>query len=294
MLFLILALIGLLIFGLYMRRKLTRLPVGSVTMINGGIKCGKTLLGVSQSIEKYNHVLFVWKLKNFLHKIFPKCRKFKQSTEMPLLFSNIPIGSYMYNKKTKESVFTPYKYYRPLTTEHLKRKVRFPYKSVVFISEVSLVANSMCYKDTELNEELELFIKLFAHETRGGYVYYETQALGDNHYAIKRCLDTSYWIERLVNIPVLPFVIYKINRSRIQDSETFTTGHTEEENTTYTIFASKHYFKMYDRFCYSVFTDDLPLDNRPFMISTQKACDIPTFRTFKTLKGVKKNENENA
>lgn len=74
----------------------------------------------------------------------------------------------------------------------LYRRVRVARKSVMFLSETSLIADSMTVKDALLNEEINVFFKLYGHESHGGKCIIETQNVLDNHYAIKRCLTFYY------------------------------------------------------------------------------------------------------
>lgn len=261
---LIIILIVLILLFLFIYYQFHTFRFGVVNMINGGVKCGKTALVVHKSVSSHKKALF----KYYFKKIF--FAKKKKPTEKPLLYSNIPLK---------------YKYYVPLTTAHLKREKRFEYGSICLLSEISLVANSMCYKDELLNEQIELFIKLFGHETRGGRLYIDTQALGDNHYSVKRSIDTTCWIERLINIPLLPILIFRCRKLMVCDENTINVNSTNPDDVCKTIICLKRpVFKTYDRFCYSVFTDNLEKTiTKPLKAYDLKARKVPTFRKFKSI-----------
>lgn len=253
-----------------------RLPIGCATMVNGGIKTGKTLLLVDKAIREVKKRRLLWFL-------FP----WKRKGPCPVLYSNIPI-------KYKHFVF--------LTEDVLKRDVKQIPKNVTLINEMSLVANSMNYKDDTLNVNLEFFIKLFGHATKGGCLLIDTQALGDNHFAIKRSIDSTLWIERLINIPVLPFVIQRIRRMVVcNENTTNTIGDATEDLYTHIVW--KSVFKKYDCYAYSYLTDNLPLyadevdlskdtDLKPYYIASFRkfTFDNPTNKEFFLHRTLKKSK----
>lgn len=53
-----------------------------------------------------------------------------------------------------------------ITKDLLLRQKRFNYGSTILISECSLVADSMNYKDKDTNDILTIFNKLIGHETK--------------------------------------------------------------------------------------------------------------------------------
>ena len=127
-------------FGLFLLlRFLNRFKVpkvGSVALVSGGVKCGKTNLSVALALREYKKRLRSTKVKNFFLRL-----KRKREISLPLLYSNIPLS-------------IPYV---ELTEDLLLRKKRFVYNSVILISEVSLLADSTCIRDMDLNERLLLF-----------------------------------------------------------------------------------------------------------------------------------------
>lgn len=101
----------------------------------------------------------------------------KPEPEEPLFYTNISVAGVRFV---------------PVTLDILYRRVRVARKSVMFLSETSLIADSMTVKDALLNEEINVFFKLYGHESHGGKCIIETQNVLDNHYAIKRCLTFYY------------------------------------------------------------------------------------------------------
>lgn len=199
MYFLIAVLIGFLIWFLFF--SIFKIPkIGTLVMVTGGVKTGKSLLSVYFALRKYKRHYRIWKIKCFFCRIFRK-----PLPEEPLIYSNVPLA-------------IPYV---PLTVDLLLRKTRFNYKSIIYVCEASLVADSMYFKNMEHNERLLLLNKLIGHETRGGVLIYDTQCVQDVHYSIKRSLSQYFYIHRLVkwlpfvNVLYLKEYIYQDDKSTI-------------------------------------------------------------------------------
>lgn len=242
-------------------KKVKNLRLDNVVLINGGIKSGKTTLAVALAIRSYRNAYIIWFIKHLFNK----------KIEKPLLYSNIPL-------KCK---------YVPLTKELIERKKRFNYKSVVLLSESSLVIDSMFFKDGLVNEEVSLFVKLFGHSTRGGKLFIETQALSDNHYAIKRGISRYVWIHSLVK--VFPFIlVYRVRELAYSDNGDSVTNvfNDDTDDTIKLLFVSKSVWKKFDCYCYSYLTDNLArvdsvVDNT--FTKDLKAKNIVSFKDYKTI-----------
>lgn len=244
---------------------------GNMTLVTGGVKTGKSLLSVCLAYKTYKKNLMLYKLQKPLRKLFKK-----PPSEKPLLYSNIPLKCE----------------YVPLTEELMKREKRFNYRSVIYVCESSLVADSMSYKDEELNERMLLLNKLIAHETRGGSIFYDTQSIGDNHFAIRRCLSDYIHIVKKLNLPFFMVLFYQ--RMQYMDGETTinSTQKADEIKPKYVIIPKKKYFKMYDRYCYSIMTDHLETvsnKTKPNKHQSLKAEKLVSFKKWRTIKNDEKN-----
>ena len=274
-LFLILAII--LLFIIYKVRKVPRL--GALTLVNGGVKTGKTALAVHLSIRYYKRALFVWRIKNFIIKVLKKCRikKFVNMpyAEKPLLYSNIPIGKIDYV---------------PLTNNLLQRKTRFAYKSVIFIDEMSLVADSMMYKDMDLNERLMFFHKLIGHSTRGGKLIVDTQSINDLHMSTERTLSSYIYIHHMIKLPF--FCIMKIREERFSDikGSCVNVYNEDVEDSMKTYLMPKSVFKRYDQYAFSYLTDDLPVETKTVRVKKLKANKILSFKKWRTIQNEEVNK----
>ena len=177
-LYILLALLALGAFIFYKISKHFKVPkIACVSLTTGGVKSGKSTFSVYLAISTYKRIHRRWKVRKVFQTLFNK-----PIDEEPVLYSNIPLS-------------VPYV---PITLELLQRKIRPRYGSVAYVNEASLLCDQMLFKDDELNERLTLFNKLFGHETCGGYLVYDTQCIGDVHYAVKRSLSNYFYVHLII------------------------------------------------------------------------------------------------
>lgn len=251
-----------------------KIRCGNMVLFSGGIKTGKTTLSVRQCLQlifwQRVKVLIIYNyFLRFLKQAFSK--KYLPKKERPLLYSNIPL-------KVK---------YVPVTKALLLRQEKPVEKSVCYMSEASLIADSMTYKDPLLNEELLLFNKLWGHASKGGYLIYDTQSVSDNHFAIKRCLNSYFYIHHCIKVPF--FVIMFIREERYSEDSINTYGEDIEKSMMVHI-VPKSVWRKFDCYCYSALTDDKPSmkQENQRIAEDLKAREIVSFKDYKTLKGDKK------
>ena len=250
------AVIGIVVFLIwFIVKKTKRMQIDHVHLITGGVKSGKTTLAVATALSKYRHIHNAWKVRRFFCKplnwiaktIFKKPNKFFEGEE-PLLYSNIVLA-------------VPYV---PLTSALINREERFRYKSVILVSESSLVADSYDIKNPVFNDNFNLFNKLVGHETKGGYLIYETQSLSDNHFAVKRVLCSFTLISKCITW--LPFFIAFKTRDLAYNADASVDVNNifedDAEKESRYLLISKRVWKKFDCYTYSVFTDHLPVNDR--------------------------------
>lgn len=223
---------------LFLFRHHKKLKLGDVCCFTGGVKTGKSTLALWYARKIYKKNLFCWRIKNFFSKLFRR-----KEIEKPLFYSNIKLACD----------------YVPMTREIFLREVRIAYKSVCFVDESSLIADSQDWRDKNINEKLKMFNKLYGHESRGGTLVYDTQTMRDNHYAIKRCMNTYIWIHHAVKW--IPFVYVCRVREMFysEDGEAVNVSDSDVENQLMWLVISKKIWKTFDCYTYSCFTDDLPV-----------------------------------
>ena len=252
---------------LFMFWKIFKIPkIGCIGMVTGGVKCGKSMLSVWIAVRKYKSQRRKWRVRCFILKAVNKLfRKSLKLPEEPLLYSNVKLAGVRFTL---------------LTTDVILRKIRPAYGSVVYIQEASLLADSQYFRDMTVNERLLLFNKLFGHETHGGYLIYDTQSIADNHYAVKRCINSYFWIHHNVKIPFF-CLLYVREFFFSEDNSTINTVGEDVEDNLKIIVIPKRVWKMYDAYCYSAFTDDLKVSRDDIFIPIPrmfKRADLKTRR----------------
>lgn len=242
-------------------------PMGCVSLVTGAVKSGKSTYAVWRCVSMHFCRMVGAYVYNFFHR--------KKKREIPMLYSNVPLR---------------YKWYRQLTRDLLLRKERFYYGSVVYVNEASLLADSKMFKDEELNEFLLLFNKLFGHETYGGFLLYDTQSLSDCHYAIKRCIAEYIHLDGKKKVPFGMLVSYRRMKMTTSEDSIDVNVFDGKEDERPSVFLPSLTWKIFDAFCYSILTDDLPISD----IKGEKDCNLKarSILTFKPsrFKNMRKNE----
>lgn len=245
--------------------KFKKLPLDSVVMVNGSVGSGKTSTCVNIAIRSHKKNVRIYKIRKFLH--------LKVENEEPLLYSNIPLF------KVK---------YVPITKDMILRNVRPNFKSILLISESSIVANSQSNKNKYVNDRLTLWLKLIRHELHGTYakvpnLIVETQSINDNHYSFDRCITQSLYITKKVNIPF--FRLVKARELLLFDSVVNNMDDDLENCKMRWYLIPKRVFKLYDSYAYSVLTDNLPKYNKIVFYPYKKKVvfEIPTLLNYKEL-----------
>lgn len=267
--------------------KFVKIPkFGNMVLITGGVKTGKSTMSVYFVVRQYwkqkiKYYFYNYFLRPVLSVLPFKRFKILKKREYPLLYSNIPLAV---------------KGYTPLTLDLIERKTRFRYGSVIYVCESSLVADSQSIKNPLLNEEMLLFNKLIAHETKGGYIFYDTQSISDNHYAVKRCLSNYFYIHHTIKIPFLCFC-YVRELKYSDDVSSVNAWNEDVEESLKLVIVPKFVWKLFDCYCYSSLTDDLKVEDRSvnvFRSDSKKANKIVTFKNFKSIdeRFLSKNEKE--
>lgn len=238
LIFLIILGVGVFLF-FYIRKNFKYPKTGCLILVDGGVKTGKSTLSVALVRRNYKSTHRRWKFRKFLCKVFSK-----PITEEPHIYSNIPLSCD----------------FVPLTLDLILRKKRFTYGSIIYVNEASLLAESQMFRDMEVNERLMLFNKLIGHELKGGQIVYDTQAISDLHYSIKRCLSEYLYIHHLTKwIPF--FLVAYVRECRYsEDNNVISVDTSDVEDTLKRVIIPKSVWKLFDAYAFSSLTDDLPVE----------------------------------
>lgn len=249
--------IGGALFVFYLIRKYFKDPkTGSLCVTTGGLKTGKSSFSLYLAYRTYNRNLRSVKIRNFFAKIFDR-----EQEELPLFYSTIPVG---------------FPHVR-LTLDLIMRKTRFAYKSVVWIDEATLLADSQLYKDIEINAQLLEFCKLFGHETKGGCLFFTSHCLSELHISMRRASSEYFYVHSLFKW--LPFfMIATVREERYsEDGTAVNVYETDIEDSLKRVIVPKSIWKKFDCYCYSIITDDLPVENTVVVADTLKCEEVVSF-----------------
>lgn len=238
--------------------------IGSLAVFTGGLKKGKSAVSLAVALRRYRSNLKAWKWSCRFTWFFNLFRKNKLDYPLkPLFYSNIPL--------TVE--------YVSLTRDVLLMEKRVVPRSVVFIDEASLVADSMLYKDQKLNYQLLRFFKLFGHISLGGSCVVNTHSITDLHMSLKRVTSEFYYINKTVKLPLISFT--EMREERYSEDTTSINSYNEDiELSMRKCFFLSRVFKYYDCYTYSelvAYKDysymSFPADKKRSL----KSYDIPSF-----------------
>lgn len=227
------------------------LNYGSILLVTGGIKCGKTVTSMKYIDLEYYKAMKAYKRYCLKQKIYKKLfKKDLPDAEMPLVYSNVPIN-------------IPYV---QLTLDLIMRQnYRFAKGSIVYINEINFLANQWDIKDYTTNFYLNAYTKLFGHEVHSltgydGLMIIDTQRLKDCHYRFKNCVSTFNMISSKKSF--LHFWLKLSIREYVYADGVENNVVSDNEDNVKYLYVSKKYFKWYDCANYSIFTDNLPVDDR--------------------------------
>lgn len=249
------------------------LKKGNMVLVTGAVKSGKSTLSYYIARCTYRRNLRAVNVRNAFIKLFHLPVPY---LEKPLFYTTIPVG-------------IPHVL---LTKELLLREERFAYKSVIWIDEASLFADSQSFKDKDVNDRLLMFNKLIAHETKGGTIVYNTQSVADLHYSIKRCIseivyvyDTCTW---------LPFLLVSnVREERYSEDNIAVNTYGEDiADTMKRVVVPKRVWREFDCYCYSNLTDDLPVNENVVNATTLKAERVVSINDRHCIEKIKKEEEK--
>lgn len=266
---------GVIVLWFWYRYKFKRLRTPCVTLVTGAPKSGKDLLLVDYAVRKYqvNHIAWWWKshICKYLKKPIP---------EEPLFYVNQAFGFKDWKHLGKHHLD---KNIRWITKGMLLRDERVAYKSVVFITELCLVADSKlgmkangsgkkrvipCIGDDgkevlvnydEIDGNITLFAKLFGHESHNGYLFCNTQNIQDAHFGFKRVASTFLFVQTNKWLPF--FRLLYVRELMSADNDAVNNVESDVDDSMKLYLVPKRVFKRYNRWHFDYLTNDLPISD---------------------------------
>lgn len=259
--------------------KFKRITTNCVTLITGAPKTGKDLLQNDLAPHCYKRAHFVWWIKT---------RIFKKKVEEPLFYVNYEFsfgkryGWWLNHSESwrEKHPYEPHpldKNIRMITKDLLLRDKRVAYKSVISITEASLVNDNMLSisvggkedrEQTQIaNIEISLFYKLIGHSSRGGQIFINSQSLTDLHYGPKRVSSSFLFIQKRRRVwwSFGLFDALYVREMINADLGAVNNFESDVDDTMklYLIFRPK-VFKRYNCYEFSKFTDYLPIEEKAY------------------------------
>ena len=273
--FIIIVLVILCLIAFFFVRKLKTPTFGSLCVTTGGLKTGKSTFSLYLAYKTYRKNLFIVRFRNLFHKIFKQPLE-----ELPLFYSAIPVS---------------FPHVR-LTLDLIEREKRFAYKSVVWIDEATLLADSQLYRDVELNAKLLEFCKLFGHETKGGCLFFTSHCLSELHMSMRRASSEYFYVHN--TFKWLPFfLLCTVREERYsEDGSTVNVYNDDVEESLHYVLVPKSIWKKFDCYCYSIMTDDLPVEDtivQSDILKCEKIVSFSPYHRFEKKEVLNNEEKDN-
>lgn len=305
MFIIIIAIISIILLVLWV--KFIKVPkLNNINFISGSLGTGKSFLTCRFGLSK-----FYWRVKmqNFRRKLvyyhLPLPKRFKNkiyNEEDIQFYCDIPYDfddkNHLLKKKFKlkqfdliSSISQKKKIYhkcvaQQITKDHILRKKRFNYKSVVVFDEISVLIDQFDFDDKIVNEKLNLFFKLFRHETKGGLLIINSQSINDCHFSLKNCLNQYFYIHHKKKL-LFGMLLYIQELAYSNDNSVVNVnqGDLEEKAKLKLLWVSKKYFRYYDTYTHSWLTDYCQCDNEKFNLEKNglKSRDIWTLKLMSSI-----------
>lgn len=165
-LILLLAIIIILFITLKLIKNLAKISYNQVLGIFGGVKSGKTLLGVKLALKQFKISRKYWNKKkrktiyynvlvSFLNKFKKNKIAFKELPLTPQFYSNVPIRV---NKKYGMSL--------KVSKEILLLKEKIPNGSIMLLDEFGTIASQYGYTEEQIRTDISEFVRFYGHYTK--------------------------------------------------------------------------------------------------------------------------------
>ena len=250
----LLIILGLIALGcwltyLYIRHCLKN-KTETITAYTGGLGSGKTLLSVKKTIKMYRKN--VWKYYTKV-KLLKKLglRKNVQLVK-PLCLTSIPI---LLNPKTKEFSIQ-------LTKEHLLLQERLPLHSVVLLDEIGAFASQFDFKEKNVIQVFDEFIRFYRHYTQGGYIVVNDQCSENIVLVVRRRINIVHNLSNCFVFFRHLCWYYDRQITISEEIKTIDTAVDEQRSDTQDNKVLHFCFinpKLYDTYCYSNRYNRVPL-----------------------------------
>jgi len=229
----------------------------TILCFTGGLGSGKSVLSFKWLNKLIKRVTFVRLRRNI--KTFIKNRfidKSNRSTYLPrpMVYSSIPVCFRRFFWSKKE-------YSLQLTYNHLLLVDKLSPLAVTFIDEIGSFANQFEFKNPNILDNFNEFIRLYRHYTLGGYLICNDQCSDNIVLEVRRRINNVMNLCKFRRIIIIPFLlsIYWVKCRNISISEEIKAIETNnKEDNMRNVFGIMPRKWNFDTYCYSVRYDSVP------------------------------------
>lgn len=232
----------------------------TITAYTGGLGSGKTFLSVRDALKCYAKLNRKYRIYCFLHP--------RKNVNKPVLYSNIPL-------RIKGKLYSTM-----LTKEHLLLQESLVRPCVVLLDEIGAFANQFDFKNDNVINTFDEFVRFFRHYTYSpyseSYMIVNDQCSENINLVVRRRLNKVHNLSNMLHIGPMVFYYERM----INISEEIKT--IDDENDTQDSMSLRFLLcfnkKHYDSHCYSGRYDSLP-ESIPYCftrLKTNFAIKCPT------------------
>lgn len=236
------------------------IKMDTIICYTGGLGSGKSVLSDRTDHKLMKRVTFLWIRRNIM--IFIKNRFRSKDNRKPYflnkpqLYSSIPICYRRFWWSKKEwSIQLEY--------EHLLLIKKIIPMSVTFIDEIGSFASQFEFKNPNILDNFNEFIRLYRHYTLGGYLVCNDQCSDNIVLEVRRRINNVYNLCKFRKIVIIPFVfsIFWVKCRNISISEEIKSIETNnKEDNMRNVFGIMPKRWEFDTYCYSVRYNSVPYE----------------------------------
>lgn len=248
----------------------------TIICFTGGLGSGKSVCSfkkVNKLIKRNTFLRARKNLKTFVKNWFRSKNDRQAYLPRPMVYSSIPICFRRFIWSRKE-------YSLKLKYEHLLLVERQIPLSVTYIDEIGSFANQFEFKNPNILDNFNEYIRLYRHYTLGGYLVCNDQCSDNIVLEVRRRINNVYNLSKFRRIPIIPFVfaIYWVKCRNISISEEIKTIETNnKEDNMRNLFGIMPRRWNFDTYCYSVRYDSVPYNYENYYdsLKTHHLLDYP-------------------
>lgn len=257
----------------------------TIICFTGGLGSGKSVLSDKTVNKKIKYVSFLRFRRNikirFLNLFRSKANKKPIFKYKPMVYSSIPL-------RFRRFIWSKREWAIQLTYEHLMLVRKLVPMSITYVDEIGSFANQFEFKNPNILDNFNEFIRLYRHYTLGGFFICNDQCSENIVLEVRRRINTVFNLCNFRRIIIIPFLlsIYWVKCRNISISEEIKTIETmNKEDNMRNVFGFMPRRWMFDTYCYSVRYNSVPYKEEDLYeeLKTHHLLDFPKEKKVKKL-----------